>query len=319
MRYLSKAFFSYLLVNKYQSYRKNIKMYFSNQTNIFTNLEKICQTKCNAHDKFKAEQICFHPLCISNSTCFLCELCFQTHHYNHKAQGLLKPIEQVFSTKVLNKVVEHQKNLSKMTKGETLQNNLDHVDKVFKNLKSSIIEMIDHHSNQVKDSLKEKYQIINNPNETIVISEYEKMLNQSFSGIKPPEINSILARYVDLYDKLNTIRCSQIGSANNVEKFSDMNPEIQSKAEEIKKSFANIFERKLKPLIHLDAKKTQKSAVKRQRKTPKKVEVAEINKVEKKNPFVDSIKRVVRRPEKVNLEDVEGYNVHRKRYDLNDL
>ena len=91
------------------------------------------------------------------------------------------------------------------------------------------------------------------------------MLFQYFSALQPPEINRILVPYIKLYEKLNNIRCQQIGSDINIGNFSELKPEIAAKAEEIKGNLTRMFQKKLKTLISSDAKKHKNSPSQKKR------------------------------------------------------
>ena len=61
------------------------------------NLSKLSQTRCSDHRKHKAVQICTDSSCITNETCFLCELCAQKHNPDHIAPRKLEIIQFIFN------------------------------------------------------------------------------------------------------------------------------------------------------------------------------------------------------------------------------
>ena len=73
----------------------------SNDIKIQENLEKLRQRKCNSHNKYKASYFCTNALCVINSLCFLCQLCYKNHSKIHFIDQEMRPIDDLFSTKAL--------------------------------------------------------------------------------------------------------------------------------------------------------------------------------------------------------------------------
>ena len=190
--------------------------YFNNEKRIIENLTKIWTMKCHSHNKFKAEHICINPACIKNLTCFLCELCVQNHNAYHKSKNLLKPLDHIFSTKLLNKVIDQQHEHVNLTKSVELQNVLKNIDETFNNTKADIINLIDDYCKNTKQNLCNNYdKLICEENNTI-IKEYQNILTKHFSSDHLPELITFLEPYTEHYDRLSSLRCKQIESMNNI-------------------------------------------------------------------------------------------------------
>ena len=112
----------------------------SNDMKIEDNLEKLRQRKCDSHNKYKASYLCTNPLCVTNSLCFLCQLCYKNHSKNHFINQEIKSIEDLFYTKALTRMKEYYKiDSSHEDKIEAISQDLD---QIFETLKITLCNMI---------------------------------------------------------------------------------------------------------------------------------------------------------------------------------
>ena len=113
--------------------------YLENEKQIIEILAKLCQVKCCGHNQKQAEQICTHTSCINNLTCFLCPKCVNIHSSNHISLKSLKPIENLFSLKLWEKVTDRIKRMD----NQGIQDTLLKVDNIFLDLKNVVNKIID--------------------------------------------------------------------------------------------------------------------------------------------------------------------------------
>ena len=70
------------------------------------NFEKLLPKKCDSHNKYKASYCCINPLCVKNSCCFICELCYNNHSKSHLNNKKIKSVADLFQMKRFNQMKE---------------------------------------------------------------------------------------------------------------------------------------------------------------------------------------------------------------------
>ena len=142
------------------------------------NFDKLLQRKCDGHNKYKASYFCINPLCVKNSTSFLCELCYNNHCKSHLKHKEIKTVDEIFSTKRFNQMKEDCKiDSSHQDKINKLLQDLDHI---FGKLKETLSSAIDEECKKAKTHIKQNFSI-NNEYVIKIFKEHEQVLLDLFT------------------------------------------------------------------------------------------------------------------------------------------
>ena len=185
-------------------------------TKVEENFEKIRQKQCDNHNKYKASYCCINPLCVKNSSCFLCELCYKNHSQNHINCQEIKSIGDLFSMKKLTQMKEdckkdpaYQEKINKISQD---------VDDIFVKLKETLCIIIDEGCKKAKSNIQKKMYL---DNEYVMkaIQNHEKVLLDLFTkDIIINNFNVMINPYLESFNKISETFRMQIEMVENLDK-----------------------------------------------------------------------------------------------------
>ena len=191
-------------------------LFIDNEKKIQDRLAFFSTVRCNSHPKYQAEQVCIDPSCMEKLACFLCELCIQKHNPNHTSKNLLIPLDIFFSTKLLDKVLKEQEELSNKKIHSNFDNLSDIIDNLFDEFIDSIIKSLNKHRAILKNDLLQKFEIKIFPSEKKIVKDFQEILIKNFLNNNISNINEIIKDYALSFDKLSELRCTQIKLENRL-------------------------------------------------------------------------------------------------------
>ena len=207
------------------------------------NLEKICQKRCDSHNKYKATHFCTNFSCVKNSTSFLCELCYNNHSKNHLKHKEIKGVEDLFSLKRMSQIKEdckidpvHQEKINQISQ---------ELDKIFGKLKETFSNMIDQECTKAKANIQQKFSI---ENEYImkIIKEHEQMFRDIFT--KNEIMNNFqlaINPYLDSFNEISEAFLMQIEMVENSNKNMDLFLKNFSKINQKHKDIVDIVQQNI--------------------------------------------------------------------------
>ena len=206
------------------------------------NFEKLCQKKCNEHNKYKASYFCVNPLCVTNSSCFLCQFCYKNHSKTHLNYYEIKYIDEIFSTKGLTQMKEDCK--IDPAYQEKVNAVLQDLDQIFEKLKSTLCSIIDQECEKEKAYIEQKFSL---DNEYImkVFKEHEKVLLDLFSNDATiNNFNIAINPYLESFNKISETFQMQIEMVENFLKNIDLLPKNFSSIHHKHKDIVNFVHKK---------------------------------------------------------------------------
>ena len=216
----------------------------SDDIKIEENFEKLLQRKCDTHNKYKASYCCINLLCVKNSCCFLCELCYSNHPQSHLNNKEIKTVDQIFSTKRFTQMKDDCKIDPSFQ--DIINKVLQDIDNMFETLKITLCDIIDKECKKVKAHIQQKFSL---DNEYImeIFKEHEKVLIDVFTKDEIIDnFNLMISPYLESFTRISeTFKC-QIEMVENNDKNIALLLNNFSKIKQEHKDLADIVQQKIK-------------------------------------------------------------------------
>ena len=180
------------------------------------NFEKLRQKRCDSHNKYKASHFCTNISCITNSTGFLCELCYNNHSKDHPNHKEIKSVDDLFSMKRLTQIKEDCR--IDTVYEEKINAISQDLDQIFGKLKKTFNEIIDEECEKAKSHIKQKY-VVNNEYIMKIVKEHEQILRDLFT--KDEIMNNFeftINPYLISFNKISDAFLTQIEIVENLDK-----------------------------------------------------------------------------------------------------